>query len=150
MGDNAVLNKLLAIALIALLSTGCMQTTQDVPLKTRAQAIPENAQKMLPPTDGRPPVMHSNEWNQPLPIGAPINTAGAEDSPFITQDGNTLYFFFTPDVHVPVEKQAFDGVTGIWVATKNGSAWNEPTRVVLQESGKLALDGCEFVQRNRI
>ena len=45
----------------------------------------------------------------------PVNTAGAEDSPFVTPDGQTLYFFFTPDVRVPAEQQLLDGVTGIWV-----------------------------------
>ncbi|MCJ7532733.1 MAG: hypothetical protein MUO64_17135 [Anaerolineales bacterium] len=54
--------------------------------------------------DPFPPVLHSNEWQGSIPIDGSINTAGAEDSPYITPDGNTLYFFFTPDVSVPPEK----------------------------------------------
>ena len=42
---------------------------------------------------------------------APVNTSGREDSPFLLPDGQTLYFFFTPDVSIPAEKQLFDGVT---------------------------------------
>ncbi|MFH0922563.1 MAG: hypothetical protein V1811_00720, partial [Candidatus Micrarchaeota archaeon] len=66
----------------------------------------------------------------------------------ITPDGKTLYFFFTPDVRVPVEKQVIDGVTGIYVSHKQGDGWGNPERVWLQDSGKLSLDGCEFVQNN--
>jgi hypothetical protein len=75
----------------------------------------------------------------------PVNTAGAEDSPFISLDGNDFYFFFTPDVSIPAEKQLLDGVTGIWVAHRNGDNWSEPVRIRLENPGTLALDGCEFV-----
>jgi len=47
-----------------------------------------------------------------------VNTPGGEDSPFITPDGATLYFFLTPDVSIPVERQLFDGVTGIWASIR--------------------------------
>jgi hypothetical protein len=84
----------------------------------------------------------------PVPVQGPVNTAGAEDSAFILPDGNTLYFFFTPDVRLPVEKQVLDPTVGIYVSQKNESGWSEPERVVLQDPGKLALDGAEFVQGN--
>jgi hypothetical protein len=35
-----------------------------------------------------------------------------------------------------------DGVTGIDVSKKVNGAWQKPERVVLQDAGKLALDGC--------
>jgi hypothetical protein len=57
-----------------------------------------------------------------------------------------LYFFFTPDVSVPVERQVADGVTGIYVSKKVNGVWTVAERVVLQVSGKLALDGAAFVQ----
>jgi hypothetical protein len=60
-------------------------------------------------------------------------------------DNQTLYFFFTPDVSLPPEKQVLDGVTGIWVTHLSGEAWSEPERVRLSDPCKLALDGCEFV-----
>jgi hypothetical protein len=63
----------------------------------------------------------------------PINTSGAEDSPFISADGNVFTFFFVPDVRVPPEKQLLDGVSGIYLTRKMDGVWTEPERVVLQE-----------------
>jgi hypothetical protein len=73
----------------------------------------------------------------PEPMEGPVNTAGAEDSPFWTPDG--FFFFFTPDVTVPVTGQVLDGVTGIWFAPDDGS---EPVRVRLSMKPDDALDGC--------
>ncbi|WP_440951909.1 hypothetical protein [Methanococcoides sp. FTZ1] len=113
----------------------------------RYSTIPEDAIKMTPETDNFPPQLHSAEYEQPVPL-AVINTAGAEDSPFIPADRDEIYFFFTPDVRVPVEKQILDGVTGIYVSRYINGSFQEPERVMLQKPGKLALDGCEFVQGN--
>jgi len=112
---------------------------------TRESTIPNDAVKMTPTTDRSPPVLHSSEFEQPVSLPSTINTAGAEDSPFITPDGSTLYFFFTPDVRVPVTQQLFDNVTGIYVSRKSGDVWGAAYRIVLQDAGRLALDGCEFV-----
>jgi hypothetical protein len=119
------------------------------PLPSRESAVPEAAVKMSPSDDIFPPILHSDEWNQPVPLPGGVNTAGGEDSAFVMPDGKTLYFFFTPNVTIPVEKQVLDGVTGIYVSQKqdNGS-WGEAARIILQDSGKLALDGAEFVQGN--
>lgn len=114
--------------------------------KTRLQAIPPQAVKINPDTDLYPPILHSEEYEQPVPMPYPINTAGAEDSGFITPDGNTFYIWFTPDPNIPAEKQLFDGVTGIYVSQKVGGVWQEPQRIWLQYPGELALDGCLFVQ----
>jgi hypothetical protein len=111
----------------------------------REGRIPADAVKMTADADPLPPHLHWSEWQPPVPLPAPVNTAGAEDSPFITPDGKTLYFFFTPDVRVPPQKQLLDGVTGIWVSHKEDGAWSKPARVVLQQAGKLALDGAPFV-----
>jgi hypothetical protein len=139
------------VATIFLLS-GCAKPTASVPTptRTREQAIPQDARKITPETDIYPPKLHSNEWRAPVPLPRAINTAGGEDSGFILPDGNTLYVWFTPDVSVPAEKQLFDGVTGIYIARQVNGKWGEPQRVVLQDAGKLALDGCEFAQDNII
>jgi len=115
----------------------------------RIEAIPVDAVKMTPATDLYPPILHSDEFYNPVPMPWPINTAGGEDSPFIMPDGKTFYVFFTPDVSVPAEKQILDGVTGIYVShlLENGD-WSEPQRVSFGDG--LSLDGCAFVQGNRI
>ncbi len=116
----------------------------------RDEAIPEDVVKITPETDPHPPILYSDDFEEPVPMPAPISTAGGEDSSFILPDGNTLYFFFTPDVRVPVEKQILDGATGIYVSHKVNGQWSEPERIFLQDPGKLAGDGCEFVQGNRM
>jgi hypothetical protein len=121
-------------------------TSTIVPAQVvRLAKIPSDAVKMSPQTDENPPLVYSGDYAQPVPIPGAVNTAGAEDSPFITPDGNTLYFFFTPDVNIPVEQQILDGVTGIYVSHLKNGQWVEPTRVILQNPGKLSLDGCEDV-----
>ncbi len=113
---------------------------------TREETIPEDAVKGTPENDLYPPILNSDEWDAPVPMNGPINTAGAEDSPFITPDGGRFFFFFTPDVSVPVEEQLYDGVTGIWWSQLSGGVWTEPVRILLNDD--VALDGCAFVQGN--
>lgn len=135
-----------ALAAAALLTAGCRAPSAAPQPRARQDAIPKGAIKWTPEQDPSRPILHSSEWMQPVPVEGPVNTAGAEDSPFILPDGSSLYLFFTPDVQVPPEKQLFDGVTGIYESKKQNGRWTDPQRVRLQDSGKLALDGCEFVQ----
>jgi len=129
-----------------------MSDRQQLPIKfqSREDSIPANAIKMNRLKDDHPPQLHSSEYQQPVALTSIINTAGGEDSPFITPDGNTLYFFFTPDVKVPANRQLFDGVTGIYASRKQNGEWSRPKRLILQDEGKLSLDGCEFVQGDKI
>ena len=155
------LRNFLVITLIItiFLISGCVQEVKKInsvnniePLVeslSRESKIPSNAVKMIPSMDQHPPILHSDEFEDPVPLDI-INSAGAEDSPFISNYKGELFFFFTPDVNVPVEKQLLDGVTGIWVSQYQNGAWQEPKRVILQDSGKLSLDGCEFVQSNKM
>jgi hypothetical protein len=117
--------------------------------KSRLESIPTSNPKGSPETDFWPPQAVSG-WSKPVPLGAPVNTAGGEDSAFVTPDGNTLYFFFTPDVNIPVQEQVFDGVTGIWMSRRSGETWTEPERVLLAEPGQAAGDGCIFVSSDRL
>ncbi|MBN1415786.1 MAG: hypothetical protein JW973_11850 [Bacteroidales bacterium] len=135
---------------ITVVLVACNEDDETADQKTRWESIPATAVKIIPETDVYPPVLHSSGWESPVPLDTTINTAGGEDSPFIPADRDELYFFFTPDVSVPAEKQLFDGVTGIYVSHYNGSAWQIPERVLLQNPGKLALDGAEFVQGNEM
>ena len=124
------------------------QPAPSYPTTTREEAIPADAVKITPEMDFYPPILHSDDFETPVPLGPPINTKGAEDSPFMMPDGNTFYVFFTPDVRVPVEQQLLDNVTGIYVYHKVGGQWTGPERMWLNEPGELSLDGCLFVQGN--
>ena len=132
----------------AFLACGAQQEQAAPVMRTRAEAIPAEALKVSPSTDAHPPILHSDEFGQPAPLAGAVNTAGAEDSAFILPDGRTIYFFFTPDVGIPPEKQLLEGVTGIWVSRKGAGAWQQAERVVLQDKNQLSLDGAAFVQGN--
>jgi hypothetical protein len=136
----------LLLVLICTFLCGCAETQgQETVLKDRLEAIPEDAIKITPDTDMFPPVLHSSEFESPIPLSGAVNTAGAEDSPFVTPGGETLYFFFTPDPNIPPEKQLLDGVTGIYASHRENGVLAPAKRVLLQDQGRLALDGCPFV-----
>ena len=132
-----------ALGLAALLLfTGCdWLFPPRYPTTTRAERLPADIAKCTPDDDQHPPILESAEFQEPVPLPAPVSTSGAEDSPFVLPDGNTLYFFFTPDVRVAPDRQLLDEVTGVWVTTRSGDSWTEPERVWLQDPGKLSLDG---------
>lgn len=120
------------------------------PMLDRETLIPSEQGKITPEEDVYPPRSVTDEYDDPVPLPYPVNTAGGEDSAFIMPDGDTLYLWFTPDVNAPVEEQLTDGVTGIYVFHKTGDGWSAAERVMLQDPGKVALDGCGFVQNNVI
>ena len=136
----------ICLLIVVLLLSACSSSPSPTPLPARESKIPPGAFKVTSARDPFPPLMHSDEWTHPIPLEGGVNTAGAEDSPFVLPDGKTLYFFFTPDGNVPYAEQAQDGVTGIYVSHKQGELWSTAERVLLQAPGKLALDGCPFVQ----
>ncbi len=140
----------ICIILICFASTGCGEEIEEPSTRfeilERESKIPSDAIKMTPETDDYPPQLHSNEYEDPVPMPYPINTAGAEDSPFILPDGKTLYFVFVPDVRVPPEKQIIDGVSGIYVSKMVDNTWSKPERVLLNDD--ISLDGCQFIQGN--
>jgi Tol biopolymer transport system component len=137
----------LLVALFAVILVGSLLNKEE-PVVNRQSKIPADAVKVTPEEDLYAPQLHSHEYEDPVPVPGQINTAGGEDSPFITPDGNSLYFFFTPDVNVPVEEQVTDKVTGIYLSRKANGEWGEPERIILQDSGKLALDGCPCVEND--
>ncbi|MEW6405363.1 MAG: hypothetical protein AB1649_26530 [Chloroflexota bacterium] len=154
------MNKRLTLSLIILATTAlaCGGTSPaSLPTSTpaagptsapnpgRVESIPADVVKITPDTDVYPVRSETEEYEDPVPLPYPINTAGAEDSAFVMPDGETLYVWFTPSPAIPVEKQLFDGVTGIYILHQSNGVWGEAERIVLQDPGKLALDGCEFV-----
>lgn len=112
----------ISIIFVAIVVSIYSKPPEQINTPTRESVIPKDAVKMTPEMDVFPPIFHSDEWMEPVPLPQSINTAGGEDSPFIMPDGNTLYFFFTPNVSVPAEKQLLDKVTGIYVS-KNRKAY---------------------------
>jgi hypothetical protein len=146
------MNKALLIILLVFLIivSGCAEQKIQQQTVAMESKIPSTAIKLTPKTDLNPVKSKSSEYYDPVPMPAPISTSGAEDSAFILPSGNTLYFFFTPDVNVPVEKQILDQVTGIYVTKKFSGEWSNPERVMLQDPGKLSGDGCEFIQGNKM
>jgi len=117
-------------------------TTFPSPTPNRESRIPTEAVKIQLAQDLMPPVLHQPDWEPPIPLPGQVNTAGAEDSPFITLDGGRMYFFFTPDAGIPAQEQLGDGVTGIYMARLEGDQWVDVQRVSLASPGELALDGC--------
>ena len=131
----------------AVLTNGCVsQSGPTPPPPDRETLIPAGQVKIEPESDHYEPISMSAEYEKPVPLPYPLNTAGAEDSAFILPDGQTLYLWFTPDPQKPPEMQVTDGVTGIYVSRRlHDDLWSTPIRVLLQDPGKLALDGCEFI-----
>jgi hypothetical protein len=125
---------------VALLLTGCSGSTGPSGPADRHAAIPSDAVKVTPETDLFPPVVHDAAFGAPVPLEGPVNTAGGEDSPFVSPGGDTILFFFTPEVLIPAEQQVGDGVTGVWVGLDGGRGYAEPTFVEL--SDVPSLEGC--------
>jgi hypothetical protein len=120
---------------------------------TRAEAVVEAVtyQKWTPQMDSHDPVLSpafSARFYDPVPLEAPVTSAGAEDAPFITPDGNNLYFFFTPNMSIPVTEQILDRVTGVYWSQKVGGAWTEPQRVWLSYCDEPSMDGPEATAGN--
>lgn len=137
--------------LVMLVASGCsLNPPQPTPPPDRESLIPAQQVKITAATDSYIPRSLTGEYSDPIPLPYPINTAGAEDSAFILPDGKTLYVWFTPDVNKPAEEQVSDGVTGIYVFHKVNGAWSAAQRVLLQDRGKLSLDGCAFVLGNKM
>lgn len=135
---------MLAVMVAALMISGCTgPAPPPVKWPARDSLIPPDAMKQTPETDRHPPVLHLAGWAKPVPMPAPISSAGAEDSAYMSPDGSTLFFFFTPDVRLSPEKQLGQGATGIYYSTRMGSAWSMPQRARLAGSPTIALDGAQ-------
>lgn len=139
---------LFSIILFALLIAGCSQSSIEIP--NRESLIPSDAPKMSPENDPLPPVLLSNDFEEPVPLPYPVNTRGAEDSAFILPDGNTLYVWFTPNNRMDVIEQSQDLVTGIYQFQREAEGWSTPERIWLVKPGEPHLDGCGFFQGDRL
>ncbi len=145
--DPEVSHRLPILGLLLLITAGCSTTSPDAsppPPVDRLALIPSGATKVLPADDATPPVLHSVEFTEPIPVPV-INTAGAEDAPFIPAGEDVMYFFFAGDPNLDPPIQVRDPGNGIWVSERLDGTWQEPTLVRLQDPGQLALNGCPAV-----
>jgi len=136
--------------LFVILIAGCQPDQEPIEIPFREDLIPTEAIKMSPENDTLPPVLLSDEYEEPVPLPYPVNTRGAEDSAFVMPDGKTLYVWFTPNNRMDVIEQAQDLVTGIYKFEKIEDGWSAAERVWLVEPGEPHLDGCGFFQGNKV
>lgn len=137
-----------ALTTVSQLLSSNPETTTAIP--NREDLIPADTIKMGPDNDPIPPLSHSEEYEDPVPLPYPVNTRGAEDSPFILPDGNALYVWFTPDANADAAVQAFDKATGIYKFEKTETGWSEAERVWFADADEAHLDGCGFFQGDRV
>lgn len=102
--------------------------------KDRKDSIPDEVVKITPDMDVFPTIIHSDKWEDPIPMSSIINIAGLDDSPFITPDGDMFFFPF----YFRYKK----------LLCRNNSQWREPERVILSKS--ISLDGCHFMQDDKL
>lgn len=129
-------------AVAGVASSAALTVTVENPPRTGS--IPAGTVKMTPANDPAPPRLidaYKDIWHDPVPVEGPVNSAGAEDSPFITPDGNTLYFWYNGDQTKTVQEQVYDPMTGIHVTKKVNGRWQEPERLFLQYFDKISFDG---------
>lgn len=110
--------------------------TVDTPSVDRESLIPAGAVKVTSATDPTPPQVLSAEYERPIPIPGAVNTAGGEDSPFITPDGNTLYFFFTPDGTELWLTRNY----GLWRSVSVAGEWQPPEQILSSLAGEASID----------
>jgi parallel beta-helix repeat protein len=83
-----------------------------------------------------------------------INSNGAEDSPFITPDGKTFYFYFKANLSEPAQMEIRNPSTGIYMSNWDDTYqnWSEPIRLGLMGVGdpaNLSLDGAAMTYDNQ-
>ena len=81
----------LAMGSLLLAALACQTPPNPTPDIARLDSIPADIVKMSPELDLYPPILHSDEWEQPVPLPYPIGTAGGEASKLLQK---------VPDSHV--------------------------------------------------
>jgi hypothetical protein len=135
------------LLLVIFFFAGCISDPEPVyPVVDRYTKLPSDIAKQGPETDLYPPILYSEEFEEPVPAPGELNTSGGEDSPFILPCGNQMYFFFTPDVRIPVEEQLLDSVSGTWLSIRIQGVWTKAERIWLNDPDVLSMDGAVSIQ----
>lgn len=138
--QNRVSRFFMILCLILLLfGTACIKNKEE---GQTDQPLSSPSPDTILQTDKNPPVLHSEDWETPQPLPAPIDAEGDELSPFITLAGDELYYFYTPDLSVSEAKQALDGISGTYYSKKVDGVWSEPQKLLLSTGD--TLDGCIY------
>ena len=83
---NSTIILFLFAAIVIWLCTCDEEEEPQYPTLTRLESLPADAVKITPENDLYPPILHSDEYETPVSLEGPVNTAGAEDSPFFPAD----------------------------------------------------------------
>lgn len=147
------------------LARACPLVDPDTTPVSRQDAVAAYT-KFDPADDVVPPILHDQfrydptdnpggEWldPQPLDLGGPINTAGAEDSFFFAADDDTTaYLWFTPSFQPDAPPQVLLPEEGIYQVSRekvgDDWVWGEPHKVWLFDT--VAGEGCAFVEGDRM
>ena len=69
---------IIVMMLIALLLAGC---DEPVEIPDRESVIPDDMVDITPENDTLPPVLHSDEFEEPIPLPYPVNTRARRTRP---------------------------------------------------------------------
>jgi len=73
------------------------------------------------------------KWSEPVPAKGNINTAGSEGTPFLVNDGATMYY-----THCPQEEGANLGCK-TYTARKGASGWGEPQQLEIVNDSSISV-----------
>ena len=125
-----ILSAFIIIFIIVLACTSQAPEKEEALPPDRLSKIPEDTVKIKPEDDLFPPILHSDLWQEPAPMSATINSAGGEDSPFITPDGKELWI-----------TRMYNGCPAVFRSIEDtGGSWNEPELIISQFAGEATLD----------
>lgn len=79
----------------------------------------------------------NNSWSEPTNLGAPVNTAGDENRPYLSPDGQTLWFDSMSS------RKGLPGPAIFRSFRQPDGTWNEPEEMISQFAGEpsLSADG---------
>jgi peptidoglycan-associated lipoprotein len=73
------------------------------------------------------------KWSEPVPVKGNINTPGSEGTPFLVNDGATMYF-----THCPQEEGANLGCK-TYVSRRGASGWSQPKQLEIVSDSSISV-----------